>query len=130
MGADAETTMAEQIPLQPEPRADDPQADARRDDGTREVASDLAYRRLGIVNVCFFGRARSAGWVLIDAGVMGTTGFILSAAEERFGKDARPAAIVMTHGHFDHVGALEELAGRWQVPVYAHPIATIRPLAS
>src|SRR5918998_4648885 len=65
MGADAETTMAEQIPLQPELRADDPHVDARRDDGTREVASDLAYRRLGIVNVCFFGRPRTAGWVLI-----------------------------------------------------------------
>jgi len=28
----------------------------------------------------------------------------------------------MTHGHFDHVGGLEELAARWQAPVYAHPL--------
>jgi glyoxylase-like metal-dependent hydrolase (beta-lactamase superfamily II) len=26
----------------------------------------------------------------------------------------------MTHGHFDHVGALETLATEWNVPVYAH----------
>jgi glyoxylase-like metal-dependent hydrolase (beta-lactamase superfamily II) len=26
----------------------------------------------------------------------------------------------MTHGHFDHVGALERLAEEWDVPVYAH----------
>jgi glyoxylase-like metal-dependent hydrolase (beta-lactamase superfamily II) len=26
----------------------------------------------------------------------------------------------MTHGHFDHVGALETLAEEWNVPVYAH----------
>jgi len=28
----------------------------------------------------------------------------------------------MTHAHFDHVGALGELADRWDVPVYAHPL--------
>ena len=26
----------------------------------------------------------------------------------------------MTHGHFDHVGALATLAERWNVPIYAH----------
>lgn len=45
-----------------------------------------------------------------------------SAAAERFGRNARPAAIIQTHGHFDHVGALEELAADWNVPVYAHPL--------
>ena len=28
----------------------------------------------------------------------------------------------MTHGHFDHVGALEQLAEEWDVPVFAHPL--------
>ncbi|HTN62356.1 MAG TPA: MBL fold metallo-hydrolase [Devosia sp.] len=27
-----------------------------------------------------------------------------------FGEGARPAAIIQTHGHFDHVGTLEELS--------------------
>lgn len=53
---------------------------------------------------------------------MGTTGLITGAAEERFGPNARPAAIIMSHGHFDHVGALEELANRWDAPVYAHAL--------
>jgi glyoxylase-like metal-dependent hydrolase (beta-lactamase superfamily II) len=117
--------MERQIPLDPAGRADDPERDEIRDDGTHEIASDLAYKRLAIVNVVFYGLPQQAGdrgWVLIDAGIPGTTGHIARAAEERFGKDARPAAIIMTHGHFDHVGALEELAERWDVPVYAHDL--------
>ena len=90
----------------------------------REVAPGVAYRRLGIVNVVFLGRAaaKDRGWVLVDAGLTGTADLIAAAAAERFGRDSRPAAIVMTHGHFDHVGALEELSRRWDAPIYAHAL--------
>lgn len=113
--------MAKQIPLDASARADPPGPGA---DGTHEICPDLAYRRLAIVNVVFFGKpgAGDREWVLIDAGVMGTAVLTTDAAKERFGPGSRPAAIIMTHGHFDHVGALEELAGRWEVPVYAHEL--------
>lgn len=116
--------MSEQIPLSDEASALEPELDAARRDHTHEVASDLAYRRLGIVNVIFVGPAGAGDreWVLIDAGLTGTAGLIRSAAQARFGEDSRPAAIVMTHGHFDHVGALEQLSEEWDVPVYAHPL--------
>jgi glyoxylase-like metal-dependent hydrolase (beta-lactamase superfamily II) len=87
-----------------------------------DVEHDVAYRRLAIVNVAFVGLPGARDWVLIDAGVAGMAGFIKSAAAERFGPDARPAAIVLTHGHFDHVGALQTLLEDWDVPVYAHPL--------
>jgi glyoxylase-like metal-dependent hydrolase (beta-lactamase superfamily II) len=89
-----------------------------------DVAPDLACLRSVIVNVYLYGEvgAPDREWVLIDAGIPGSTGRILRAAEERFGPGKRPACIVLTHGHFDHVGALRELAERWDCPVYAHPL--------
>jgi glyoxylase-like metal-dependent hydrolase (beta-lactamase superfamily II) len=116
--------MDPQLPLDNAARAFDPEKDEIRDDGSHEVADDLAYRRLAIVNVVFYGapEARDQNWVLIDAGIPGSTGSIVRAAEERFGPDRPPAAIVMTHGHFDHVGALKNLAEKWNVPIYAHPL--------
>ena len=88
----------------------------------KKLTPDLAYLRIAMVNVYFFGRADAGdrGWVLIDAGLPGSTPWIVRAAAEQFGEAARPGAIVLTHGHFDHVGAAEALASRWDVPVYAH----------
>jgi glyoxylase-like metal-dependent hydrolase (beta-lactamase superfamily II) len=111
----------QQIPLDPAGRADDPEA---TDDGTLEVLPDLAYRRLLMVNVVYYGLpgAGDRGWVLIDAGLAGMANRIADAAAQRFGEGARPAAIVLTHGHSDHVGSAEELAERWEAPAYAHDL--------
>lgn len=61
-------------------------------------------------------------WVLIDAGMPKSAKDIIEAAEKRFGKDRPPKAILLTHGHFDHVGSIVDLIEKWQVKVYAHPL--------
>lgn len=69
----------------------------------------------------FFIAAPDGSWVLVDAGVYGSADKIRTVADEFFGGE-RPRAILLTHGHFDHIGAVKELAQDWNVPVYAHPL--------
>lgn len=42
-----------------------------------------------------------------------SAGEIIAVAEECFGVNSRPKAIVLTHGHFDHVGAVVDLVKHW-----------------
>lgn len=92
---------------------------SRLDHATYGIARDLAYQRQAIVNLTFFGLPKSDHWVLIDTGFIGMAKRIETAAAERFGENVPPVAIILTHGHFDHVGSLKHLASKWDVPIYA-----------
>jgi glyoxylase-like metal-dependent hydrolase (beta-lactamase superfamily II) len=88
------------------------------------VANELSYLLDRIVNVIFIGApgAPDRGWTLVDCGLPGSASKIKNAAARMFGEHSRPAAIVLTHGHFDHIGAVHTLAHEWDVPVYAHEL--------
>src|SRR5699024_9738154 len=62
----------------------------------------------------------SPDWVLVDTGLPFSAKEIIKIADRRFGKDSRPSCIVLTHGHFDHVGGVIDLVKAWDVPVYIH----------
>ncbi|SFG49797.1 Glyoxylase, beta-lactamase superfamily II [Halobacillus alkaliphilus] len=87
------------------------------------VAADIHCLPIQVVNVCFVGDLnKPKDWVLIDAGMPKSADDIISAAEDLYGEQAAPKAIILTHGHFDHVGAVEKLVEYWGVPVYAHEL--------
>ncbi|MFJ8235933.1 MBL fold metallo-hydrolase [Ureibacillus sp. NPDC094379] len=89
----------------------------------KEVATELYCYTVQVVNLCFVGSPTKLDeWTLIDAGMPNSADAIIKEAESRFGKNAKPNAIVLTHGHFDHVGAIIELVNHWNVPVYAHEL--------
>lgn len=53
--------------------------------------------------------------IVIDPGASGTR-----LAEKIRSEGYVPKAVLLTHGHFDHVGAAETLAKEFEVEVYAH----------
>lgn len=87
----------------------------------QELVPGVAYVPLTIENVYFVGEPGQP-WVLVDAGTPGQTKKILAAAADRYGENARPQAILLTHGHTDHVGSAAALAETWNVPIYVHPL--------
>src|SRR5581483_1456235 len=85
-----------------------------------ERIADGVYRLRSLMVNVYFIEQSSGSWVLVDTGMYGYAGVVRRAAEEMF--EGPPLAILLTHGHFDHVGGLPALAEEWGVPVYAHPL--------
>jgi len=82
-----------------------------------DVAPGVVGLHIVLVNV--FAASNGADWVLVDTGLYGSASRIAAWAVDRV-SDRPPTAIVLTHAHFDHVGALGALLKQWDVPVYVH----------
>lgn len=86
------------------------------------VAPGVWGRKDIFVNYYMIQDQTTGAWALVDAGLKWSAPKIRKMAEELFGEGTKPAAIILTHGHFDHVGALAKLIAEWNVPVYAHSL--------
>jgi glyoxylase-like metal-dependent hydrolase (beta-lactamase superfamily II) len=83
------------------------------------VAAGVRGLRITFVNV--FGIThRDNSWTLIDAALPMSESYIRRWAEKHF--DGPPRAVVLSHGHFDHVSSAQGLADHWNVPIYAHAL--------
>lgn len=83
------------------------------------IAPGIQGLRIVFVNV-FSVEHQDGSWTLIDAGMPFSETLIRKWAEKQFTRP--PNAIVLTHGHFDHVSAAAGLSDRWDVPIFAHPL--------
>lgn len=88
--------------------------DARRN----KITQDIYGYRTAIANIALVGGCGEEGndWVLIDAGVPFSGIYIKQFIEQVLGGGKKPISIILTHAHFDHVGALSYLLNEWQVP--------------
>ena len=75
---------------------------------------------------CVFVGYRS--WILVDPGSPwpDEQQRLLQAVERYAGRHGRPAAIVLTHHHADHIGGVTALSERLRLPVWAHPETAAR----
>lgn len=87
---------------------------------SEQVTQDILLLKFTIVNVCLVGTADE--FVLVDTGLENSADFILRNVEDHFGSNRIPKSIILTHGHFDHVGSVIQLAKTWDVPVYVHEL--------
>lgn len=51
--------------------------------------------------------------VIVDPGA--DAGRIFASVDGR-----KPAAVLLTHGHYDHIGAADEVCARYGIPLYVH----------
>jgi glyoxylase-like metal-dependent hydrolase (beta-lactamase superfamily II) len=85
-----------------------------------DVAPNVWGTKDVFVNMYMVKDEETGNWVLIDTGLKSSAAKLKKMAAELFGEDSKPSAILLTHGHFDHIGSLARLAEDWHVPIYCH----------
>ncbi len=88
----------------------------------KKILPDVIMLDFTIVNAYIVGQAND--WVLVDTGLVNTFDDILETLQTYFKEYSRPNAVILTHGHYDHVGCLKDIIDRWNLSIYAHELET------
>ncbi|WP_238881610.1 MBL fold metallo-hydrolase [Clostridium sp. YIM B02551] len=89
-----------------------------------QLTDDIILLRFTVVNSCIVANLseKPNEFVLVDAGLKTSGDFIIDTIEKLYGEKSYPKAIILTHGHFDHVGSVIQLIKTYNIPVYVHPL--------
>ena len=68
-------------------------------------------------NCYFVSRGPGAGCAIVDPGMDAIEGVRQVVAEHSL----RPLAVLVTHGHFDHMWHAQDVAAEYDCPVWIHP---------
>lgn len=85
-----------------------------------EVAPNIWGTKDVFVNMYIVRNPEDNTWVLIDTGLKSSYAKIRKMVASLFSEESKPEAILLTHGHFDHIGSVQRLAAEWDVNVYVH----------
>lgn len=85
---------------------------------TSEVAEGIHWLEHAHVNVYFV--EQDGRVMIIDAGLPGIWPHVRTALKE-LGFEDSVVALVLTHGHFDHVGVAARIRSHYRVPILVHP---------
>ncbi|MFM2475468.1 MBL fold metallo-hydrolase, partial [Burkholderia cenocepacia] len=77
--------------------------------------------RLAIARTNMYLVEVDAGALLVDAGLPACWRPLHDALDAIGRRPSDVAGVLLTHGHFDHVGLARRIVERWSVPVWAHP---------
>ncbi len=77
---------------------------------------EIIRRIVGELDTNCYILSDGARCLIIDPGADGES--VVRAVED--GK-LEPVAVVLTHGHYDHIGAAESVASHFEILIYAHP---------
>ena len=68
-----------------------------------------------ITNKCLYFNERSKECIIFDPGHEGEK-LVTYLQEEQL----KPLAVLLTHAHFDHIGAVDAVRDAFHIPVYVH----------